>query len=100
MQQGGFIPGIRPGKPTAQYIKKVLNKIILMGAFFLGIIACVPLILNAVSNGLLGAVSFSGSTLLIVVGVILETVRELEAQMTMRQNYTLFNRDLYTNMCY
>ena len=84
MQQGGFIPGIRPGKPTAQYIKKVLNKIILMGAFFLGIIACVPLILNAVSNGLLGAVSFSGSTLLIVVGVILETVRELEAQMTMR----------------
>jgi preprotein translocase subunit SecY len=84
MQQGGFIPGIRPGKPPAQYIKKVLNKIILMGAFFLGIIACVPLILNAVSSGLLGAVSFSGSTLLIVVGVILETVRELEAQLTMR----------------
>ena len=83
-QQGGFITGIRPGKPTAQYIKKVLNKIILMGAFFLGLIACVPLILNAVSGGLLGVVSFSGSTLLIVVGVILETVRELEAQLTMR----------------
>ena len=84
MQQGGFIPGIRPGKPTAQYIKKVLNKIILMGAFFLGLIACLPLVLNAVSGGLLGVVSFSGSTLLIVVGVILETFRELEAQMTMR----------------
>ena len=84
MQQGGFIPGIRPGKPTVQYIKKVLNKIILMGAFILGLIACIPLILNAVSGGLLGVVSFSGSTLLIVVGVILETVRELEAQMTMR----------------
>ena len=84
MQQGGFIPGIRPGRPTAQYIKKVLNKVILMGAFFLGLIACVPLIINAVSGGLLGVVSFSGSTLLIVVGVILETVRELEAQMTMR----------------
>ena len=84
MQQGGFIPGIRPGKPTVQYIKKVLNKVILMGAFILGLIACIPLILNAVSGGLLGVVSFSGSTLLIVVGVILETVRELEAQMTMR----------------
>jgi preprotein translocase subunit SecY len=84
MQQGGFIPGIRPGKPTAQYIKKVLNKIILMGAFILALIACVPLIINAVSGGLLGVVSFSGSTLLIVVGVILETFRELEAQMTMR----------------
>ena len=84
MQQGGFIPGIRPGKPTAQYIKKVLNKVILMGAFFLGLVACVPLIINAVSGGLLGVVSFSGSTLLIVVGVILETVRELEAQLTMR----------------
>ncbi|MBQ8449069.1 MAG: preprotein translocase subunit SecY, partial [Clostridia bacterium] len=84
MQQGGFIPGIRPGKPTAQYIKKVLNKIVLMGAFFLALIACVPLIINAVSGGLLGVVSFSGSTLLIVVGVILETVRELEAQLTMR----------------
>ena len=83
-QQGGFITGIRPGRPTAQYIKKVLNKIILMGAFFLGLVACVPLIINAVSGGLLGVVSFSGSTLLIVVGVILETVRELEAQLTMR----------------
>lgn len=84
MQQGGFIPGIRPGKPTAMYIKKVLNKIILMGALFLAIIACVPHILNAVSGGLLGLISFSGTTLLIVVGVILETVRDLEAQMTMR----------------
>ncbi|MGN1095311.1 MAG: preprotein translocase subunit SecY, partial [Eubacteriales bacterium] len=84
MQQGGFIPGIRPGKPTAQYITKVLNKIILMGAFFLGIVACLPLVINAVSGGLLGVLGFSGSTLLIVVGVVLETVRELEAQMTMR----------------
>ena len=78
------LPGFRPGKPTSDFIARSLNKITLFGSFFLGIIACVPLILNAVSNGLLGAVSFSGSTLLIVVGVILETVRELEAQMTMR----------------
>ncbi len=84
MQQGGSIPGIRPGRPTALYIKKVLNKIVLMGALFLGIIACVPLLLNICTGGLLNVVSFSGSTLLIVVGVILETVREMEAQMTMR----------------
>ena len=84
MQQGGSIPGIRPGRPTALYINKVLNKIILMGALFLSLIACLPLILNICTGGLLNIVSFSGSTLLIVVGVILETVREMEAQMTMR----------------
>ena len=84
MQQGGSIPGIRPGRPTALYITKVLNKIILMGALILGCIACFPLILNIVTGGLLNVIAFSGSTLLIVVGVILETVREMEAQMTMR----------------
>lgn len=84
MQNGGSIPGIRPGKPTAQYITKVLNKVVLMGAFFLSVVACIPVILNVISGGLLNVVSFSGSTLLIVVGVALETVREMEAQMTMR----------------
>ncbi len=84
MQQGGSIPGIRPGRHTALYIKKILNKIVLMGALFLSIIACIPLLLNICTDGLLNVVSFSGSTLLIVVGVILETVREMEAQMTMR----------------
>ena len=84
MQQGGTIYGIRPGRPTTVYIKKVLNKVILMGALFLGVVACFPLILNIVTGGLLNVVAFSGSTLLIVVGVILETVREMEAQMTMR----------------
>ena len=88
MQQGGSIPGIRPGKPTAQYIQKVLNKVVLMGAFFLGIIACVPLIINIISTELfsvgIGVVSFSGSSLLIVVGVALETIRDMESQMAMR----------------
>ena len=83
-QQGGTIQGIRPGRPTAMYITKVLNKIVLMGALILGIIACFPLVLNIVTGGLLNVIAFSGSTLLIVVGVILETVREMEAQMTMR----------------
>ena len=84
MQNGGSVPGIRPGKPTAQYIKKVLNKVVLMGAFFLSVVAVIPIILNVISGGLLNVVSFSGSTLLIVVGVTLETFRELEAQITMR----------------
>lgn len=81
---GGFIPGIRPGKPTADYITKILNRITLIGAIFLGIIAVLPLIVNLVSNFALGAIAFSGSSLLIVVGVVLETVREIEAQMTLR----------------
>ena len=88
MQQAGSIPGIRPGKPTAQYIQKVLNKVVLMGAFFLGIIACVPLIINIISTELfsvgIGVVSFSGSSLLIVVGVALETIRDMESQLAMR----------------
>ncbi len=88
MQQGGSIPGIRPGKPTAQFIKKVLNKVVLMGAFFLGIVSCVPLIINIISVDLfkvgLGIVSFSGSTLLIVVGVVLEVFRDLESQLALR----------------
>ena len=84
MQNGGFVPGIRPGKPTALYIKKILNKVTLIGAFVLSIVACVPLVLNIVSGGLLGVIAFSGSTMLIVVGVIIETIREIEGQMTMR----------------
>ena len=84
MSNGGSIPGIRPGRPTTAYITKVLNKVVLMGALFLSVIACFPLILNITTGGLLNVVAFSGSTLLIVVGVILETVREIESQMTMR----------------
>lgn len=87
-EQGGSIPGIRQGKPTADYIKKILNKVILMGAFFLGIISVVPLIINILSTEFfsvgLGIVSFSGSTILIVVGVVLETFRDIESQLALR----------------
>ena len=83
-KNGGFIPGIRPGRPTAEYITKVLSKVTLMGAMFLSIIAVLPLIINAVSGNALAGIAFSGSSLLIVVGVALETAREIEAQMTMR----------------
>lgn len=83
-KNGGFVPGIRPGKPTSDYITKILNRITLIGAIFLSIVAVVPLIVNIISNSQLGSLAFGGSSLLIMVGVVLETVREIEAQMTMR----------------
>ena len=83
-KNGGFVPGIRPGRPTSDYIRKILNRITLIGALFLALVAIVPLIVNTTLSGNLGIVAFGGSSLLIIVGVALETVRDLEAQMTMR----------------
>ena len=83
-KNGGSITGIRPGRPTAEYITKVLSKVTLMGAMFLSVIAIVPMIANAISGNALAGIAFSGSSLLIVVGVAIETAREIEAQMTMR----------------
>ncbi len=83
-KNGGFVPGIRPGKPTAEYIKMVLNRITLIGALFLAFIAGLPLLVNIFARGYLGALSFGGTSLLIVVGVALETQREIESQMAMR----------------
>ena len=83
-KNGGFIPGIRPGKPTSDYITRVLNRITLIGALFLGIIAVFPLIVNLATGSVLGSIAFGGSSLLIVIGVALETYHELEAQLTMR----------------
>lgn len=83
-KNGGFIPGIRPGKPTSDYITKVLNKITLMGAFFLGVIAVLPLAANIISGNQISGIAFAGTSIIIVVGVALETAREIEAQMTMR----------------
>ena len=78
-----FIPGFRPGKPTADFIHKVLNKITLFGAIYLGIVAICPLLLGkAVGNAYL---AIGGTSVIIVVGVALETVKALEAQMLMRQ---------------
>ncbi len=82
-KNGGFIPGLRPGKPTSDYIKKVLNKVTLIGAIFLGVVAVLPLVLGSFAPNLSGF-AFGGSSLLIVVGVVLETEREIEAQLTMR----------------
>ena len=118
-RQGGAIPGIRQGRPTAEYIKKILSKITLAGALFLALIAVIPQILGphvfqhfftwifegmwlgtsyevlapyyapSQASQLVGVFSFGGTTLLIVVGVAIETFRELEAQLTMR-NYKGF----------
>ncbi len=84
-KNGGFVPGIRPGKPTADYVKKVLNKITLVGAVFLAVIAGFPLIVSLFGQGYFSAtLALSGSSLLIVVGVALETAHELESQLSMR----------------
>ncbi len=82
--QGGFIPGIRPGRPTSDYISKVLSKVTLIGAILLSVVAILPLIANIVAGGALAGIAFGGSSIIIVVGVVLETIREIEAQMTMR----------------
>jgi len=82
-KQGGFIPGIRPGKRTAQYLKFVLNRITLAGAIFLGVIAILPLLVQAATG--LNTLTIGGTALLIVVSVVLETMKQVESQLTMRE---------------
>ena len=82
-KNGGFIPGFRPGKPTADFIKKVLNKVTLFGAIYLGVVAILPLLIGRVVN--VSSLSIGGTSVIIVVGVALETVQALESQMLMRQ---------------
>ena len=85
-KQGGFIPGIRPGKPTADYLTKILNYIIFIGVVGLIIVAVIPIFFN----GVFGAnVSFGGTSIIIIAGVILETVKQIESQMLVR-NYKGF----------
>ncbi|BDF72084.1 protein translocase subunit SecY [Oscillospiraceae bacterium] len=81
-KNGGFVPGFRPGKPTADFIHKVLNKITLFGALYLSVIAIAPIITGGVLNN--GSLAIGGTSIIIVVGVALETVKALEAQMLMR----------------
>ncbi|MCM1388651.1 MAG: preprotein translocase subunit SecY [Bacillus sp. (in: Bacteria)] len=88
-RQGGFIPGIRPGKPTSDYLTKILNYIIFIGAVGLTIICVVPYFFN----GIFGAsVSFGGTSLIIIVSVVLETMKQIESQMLVR-NYKGFLND-------
>ena len=80
---GGFIPGFRPGRPTAEFIQKVINKIVVFGAIYLGVVALLPIIAGNLMNGVRN-LAIGGTSVIIVVGVALETVKALEAQMLMR----------------
>ena len=82
-KNGGFIPGFRPGKPTADFIQKVINKIIVFGSVYLGIVALLPIIAGNLMEGVKN-LAIGGTSVIIVVGVALETVKALEAQMLMR----------------
>jgi len=82
-KNGGFIPGFRPGKPTAEFIKKVINKILVFGALYLSVVALLPIIGGNVVAGVAN-LGIGGTSVIIVVGVALETVKALEAQMLMR----------------
>lgn len=82
-KQGGFIPGIRPGKNTAEYLANTTHKIIFVGALFLGIIAILPLIMKYFTG--MQSLAIGGTSLLIVVAVVIETVKQIEAQLTMRE---------------
>ena len=82
-KNGGFIPGFRPGKPTAEFIQKVINKIVVFGAVYLGIVALLPIVAGNLMSGVRN-LAIGGTSVIIVVGVALETVKALEAQMLMR----------------
>ena len=85
-KSSGFIPGIRPGKPTSQYLQGVLNNIILIGAIGLSIVSILPIMLNGLFNA---SVSFGGTSIIIIVGVVVETMKQVESQMLVR-NYKGF----------
>jgi preprotein translocase subunit SecY len=89
-KNGGFIPGIRPGRPTQDYLARVVFRITVAGAFFLGIVAVAPFIVSAILPNL-GGLSLGGTGLLIVVSVVVETMKQIEAQLMMR-NYEGFIR--------
>ncbi len=88
-KQGGFIPGIRPGKPTSDYLARILNYIIFIGAVGLVIVAVIPYFFNGVFNA---SVSFGGTSLIIIVSVVLETIKQIESKMLVR-NYKGFLTD-------
>lgn len=88
-KSGGFIPGIRPGKPTVEYLTKILNRIIFIGACGLILIQVVPIFFNGVFGA---SVSFGGTSLIIIVSVILETLKQIESQMLVRNYRGFLNR--------
>ncbi len=83
-KQGGYIPGIRPGKPTVEYLTRIMNRLTFFGGIFLAVIAVIPILVGAFMGGI--SLQFGGTSLLIIVGVAVDTVKQLESEMTMRQH--------------
>ena len=81
-QNHGSIPGIRPGKPTADFIAKILSKITLIGALFLAFVALLPIVYGSITG--MNNLGLGGTSIIILVGVALETVKQMESQMMMR----------------
>ncbi len=81
-KQGGFIPGIRPGRPTSDYLNSVMNRVILAGAIFLGLIAILPIVVSPLTG--ITTFALGGTSLLIVVSVVIETLKQIDAQLVMR----------------
>ena len=86
-KQGGFIPGVRPGKPTSDYLNNILNYIVFIGACGLIVVSLVPIIVSGLFT--ITHLSFAGTSLIIIVGVVLETIKAIESQMLVR-NYKGF----------
>ncbi len=82
-RQGGFVPGIRPGKNTSNYLNQVITRITTAGALFLALVAIVPFLARSVTN--VQVIQLSSMGLLIMVGVVLDTMKQMEAQLTMRR---------------
>ena len=82
-KSGAFVPGVRPGQPTSEYLAKVLTRITLVGALFLGLIAVLPLIVQALTN--IASLAIGGTALLIVVSVVLDLIKRIDAQVSMRE---------------
>ena len=80
-KQGGFVPGIRPGKPTSDYLTRILNYIVFIGAVGLSICCVIPIFFNGVFNA---NVSFGGTSIIIIVGVVIETIKQIESKMVVR----------------
>jgi len=82
-KSGGFIPGMRPGRSTSEFLGQVINRITLFGGFFLGLIAVLPIILQGITGA--AFLTIGGTALLIVVSVVIETVKQIQAQLTLRE---------------
>ncbi len=91
-RQGGFVPGIRPGVPTMEYLNKISNRITLTGAIFLGIVAVLPFIVQNLTG--IKTLAIGGTGILIVVSVVIETIKQIEAQLIMR-DYEAFDESFY-----